>query len=109
LNLYEITLPVADNTGQPTKLVLAQWEQAALRIAGGFTLMSEPVRGAWRDPSGGKVYTDYVRIYRVGCEAPQLEALLGETFDLFPDQLAIFAACVGTAEVRERKDQRAIA
>ena len=102
MHLYEFMLPVTDNSGRPTKQALADWEASALAWAGGFTLMSEPTRGAWRDPGTGKVYVDYVRIYRVGCTAEQHRELLADAFALFSDQAAIFCACVGTAEVHMR-------
>lgn len=103
--LYEIALPVTDNSGMGYAGALLAWEALALERAGGFTSFPE-ARGCWRGDDG-RVYTDTMRPYRVLCSPAAMRALVFDAFRLFPDQVAIFVATIGTAEIINRGDMHA--
>lgn len=99
--LFEIALPVKANDGADYAEALAAWEERALAVAGGFTRLPD-ADGAWRDPSDGKVYRDRMRGYRVMCNRREFTSLTYDAFRLFPDQVAIFTATIGSATVYDR-------
>lgn len=102
--LYEIALPKLDNAGRDCTAALLAWEQVALTNAGGFTRLPHAV-GAWRG-NDGREYHDIMQCYRVAVDtAPQFAPLLNSAFVLFPDQVAIFYAQIGTATIRYRNTQ----
>lgn len=95
LKLYRFTLPLATNAGLSTEKARKDWEQEALKLAGGFTLLPF-ADGAWRDDTG-RTMKDRVALYEVGC-APKIGLALADCFwRLFPDQEALFIAQLGTA------------
>lgn len=98
MQLWEITLPARDNGGTPLHMAHKNFRRFLLETFGGYT-EGETARGAWRDPDTGKVYSESVIPYRIACEA---EPSLDEAFRLFPDQLAIFKAKIGDAEIVNR-------
>ncbi len=105
--LYEIFVPHATNDG--ARLYVAErreFERRILDIAGGYTEMG-PRRGVWRDPNGGRIYSEPMYAYRVMCDNATMGALLGDAFELFPDQVAIFISQLGHAEVVARHRQPA--
>ena len=101
-NLYEIALPTKANDGSDYASALIAWEAKALQRAGGFTRRPDG-EGAWADQAEAsgpiKVYRDTMRPFRVACEQAIMDDLLRDAFKLFPDQLAIFVATIGTAEI----------
>lgn len=98
LTLFEIQLPQRDNAGRFTTLALKAFEQEALTVAGGFSRCA-PIEGAWRDGAEGKDYYDTMIPYRIACTRLQFTRLRGAAFRLFPDQIAIMVAEIGTAEI----------
>lgn len=105
MNLYEIALPTADNSGNGTWVALGLWEHYALKTAGGYTAMPD-ARGAWMD-TDGKVFNDITRVYRIACTLPQWVLLVAKAFVLFPDQRALFTANIGTAVIERPVLRRA--
>jgi len=101
MQLHTIKLPIATNDGASYGEALAGFENDALVLAGGYT--SLPLQqGAWRDPKSGTVYKEWVQPYEVACDADTWADLVNCAFRLFPDQLAIFTADLGTADILER-------
>ena len=99
--LFEIALPLYANNGFPYEARLAQWEERALEVAGGFSRRPDG-EGAWRDPSNGHVYRDAMRPYRIACSDEAFATLTAHAFRLFSDQVAIFTAELGTADIIDR-------
>lgn len=99
---YEIALPLAANDGADYAQALTAWEASALSIAGGFTRRPDG-EGTWQDPKDGTVYRDTMRSYRIACTAVQFDALVALAFELFPDQVGLFTAQIGTATIYDQK------
>ena len=99
MKLFEITLPQRTNAGQFYTHALAAWENYAAMLAGGFTRLA-PCDGVWLD--GNKRYHDTVIKYQVACAPGLFLALREKAFDLFPDQVAIMTAELGTADITYR-------
>lgn len=106
MRFYEIQLPARDNRKQDTYVARQQFERAALKAVGGFN-RGPNSQGAWKD--GATVYRDTMVPYRVACTEEQFAGLLMTAFQLFPDQLAIFTADLGTAHIAERPAVQSIA
>lgn len=105
MNLYEIALPERDNSCGQLAEAHWLWRKAALDLAGGYT--ERPTGyGFWRD-NGGMVFEDRMVSYRVACEPDVWAKLVAKAFDLFPDQVAIFHAQLGTATIEYRKTEAA--
>ena len=99
---YEFLLPDRDNAGIVLREERRHWETRALARAGGFT-WGGIVKGSWRDDRM-QVYTEYMHSYRVACDDIAFQCLLTDAFELFPDQVAIFAAEIGRATIHRRQD-----
>ena len=101
MNLYEILLPVEDNSGFDLREPHRRFAVFLLETAGGYTVDTERT-GAWRDPKGN-VILDRVRPYRVaGPNSLQWRMIVERAFELFPDQEAIFHAKIGEATIEDR-------
>ena len=105
MKLYEIAIPLFDNAGLNTNTARRAFEKSVLASVGGYTRLPA-AEGAWLDASG-KLYTDRTQSYRLACDDWQFPAVLAEAFRLFPDQLAIFTAEIGTATIHEREREAA--
>lgn len=101
LKLFEIQLPQRDNAGRYCTLALQAFEQYALTIAGGFS-RCPPVEGAWQELGMAKVYSDTMIPYRIASTDRGFKQIREHAFQLFPDQIAIFTAELGTAEITYR-------
>jgi hypothetical protein len=99
VKLYQFNLPTRDNSGARLGMAHRNWSRLALELAGGLT--EHKGQGAWLD--GGKVYHDALIVYTVAtADITVFDRLVSEAFKCFPDQLAIYAAVIGTAAVYER-------
>jgi hypothetical protein len=93
--LYEITLPIYDNSGKQTETAHNLFKKVILETVGGYSTSSG--YGTWRDETG-HIYEDKNIVYRIACEYHIFEReILPKAFELFPDQLAIFHGDVGWA------------
>jgi hypothetical protein len=101
MKLYLFALPLFTNGGGDYDEAHELWRRKALDLAGGFTELPD-AHGFWMD--GNKLYNDRIRHYHVACEPEVYAALLGEAFKLFPDQVSIFTAELGTAEIITRQE-----
>ena len=99
---YEFLLPDRDNAGIVLREERRHWEAHALARAGGFT-WSGVVQGSWRDDQM-YVQTESMHRYSVACDRIAFQCLLTDAFELFPDQVAIFAAEIGRATIHRRQD-----
>lgn len=99
--LFEIALPLNTNDGENYNAAHKAWTVQAAKVAGGFT-QRPPGLGMWQDK--GTLYVDDMIPYRLACSAEQFAALVDEAFRLFPDQLAIFTARIGDADIISRDD-----
>jgi hypothetical protein len=101
MNLYEFALPHMSNDRKVDySYARKRWEAAALDVVGGFTGTGVS-DGVWRGDDG-KGYAESMHGYRVACSPEIKDQLLAKAFELFPDQLAIFASHIGWAEIVER-------
>lgn len=101
MQLFEIVLPVLDNSGQSYEGSHIAFREYLLDAVGGYTL--EPnAAGGWRDDKG-TTYLDVVTPYRVACEPEQWAHVVNKAAELFSDQLALFWSNIGTATIWERK------
>ena len=100
MNLYEIALPIRDNSGRETTKARLNWEAEALLIAGGYSQFA-PTTGFWKDDTG-KVHRDVCLRYQIACDSVMWRTLVKHAFRLFPDQLAIYHARIGEATIEER-------
>lgn len=105
MQLFEIVLPVLDNSGADITPAHKAWLLEALAKAGGYTRLGE-VSGVWRDPNAGIVYPDTSVIYRVACWERVWRDLVSAAFDLFPDQASIAWAEIGEMTVQLRDTWR---
>ena len=101
MRLYLIALPRFTNGGDAYDDAHEQWRRAALKYAGGFTECAD-AQGFWMD--GNQLYIDKICQYQVACEPEQWAALVDAAFRLFLDQVAIFHADIGKAEIVSRQD-----
>ncbi len=102
MKLYEIALPTKTNAGHTTLDECADWEAEVLLRAGGFSEMVTSV-GLWKDDTG-KVHRDVCRRYQVACTEEIWRMIVRFAFRTFPDQLAIFHACIGEATIEDRPE-----
>jgi hypothetical protein len=96
MRLYEILVPVRDNTGtlipQDTHKLLAD---RIVTIAGGVTLC-EPVFGCWRNPDTGQVQGERMIPLRVACNShDQWPLVIIECQLAYPDQQELMSYVVG--------------
>ena len=94
MNLYAITVP-------NTRGLLNIFENVALDLAGGYTFVGL-TSGSWRDDTG-TVHTDKMALYHIACTAPIFKRVVTLAFKLFPTELAIFTAKLGTATIVTRE------
>ena len=100
MNEYKIALPVNSNSGAPYDKAREAWEGMALIIAGGYTREGSQACGAWMN--AGHVYKEPMQGYTIAASREHFARLVGAAFDLFPDQLAIYTARGGNAEIIPR-------
>ena len=97
MKLFEILLPLHNNSGISMHLAHVQFQAYALHIAGGFTKCGV-VEGAWRNDAGIKM-VDYLLPYRVMCSPEQWAQIVARAFALFPDQEAICHSHIGECTI----------
>jgi hypothetical protein len=100
MNLYQIVLPLKDNSGHDVTPAHRAFQNAVLSVVPGLTKMPQAY-GLWDDR--GERYIDRVVPYQIACSSNQWRIIVGHAFRLFPDQLAIFHAQLGTAEIEYRE------
>lgn len=105
MNIYQIAVPAFSNDGLVNYArARGAFQDEALRLAGGFTILGVRV-GYWRDLSSGAVYSEPMHWYEVACpDAFTFGLLVEKAFELFPDQLSFYTADVGTATIVERSE-----
>lgn len=99
MKLFEIILPVLDNSGEDLSAAHDAFVSYLLDKFGGFTSLD--TKGAWKDDKG-RVFRDASVTYRVA-STTSLWGLgaVAKARELFPDQLAFYVAEVGTGEIIE--------
>ena len=105
---YEFLLPYWHNDPHQTSYSeeRSSWWEIALDIAGGVTSLPG-VDGSWRDPAvNGRTYNETMAPYRVLCSSVAKDYLVAEALRLFPDQISIFVADLGSAEIIYRKETK---
>ena len=103
LDLYRFYLPVLANDGTTSyHEALDTWKQEAIKLTGGLTICAL-VRGTWIDEATGTVYNETIQPFEVACDHSKYYILQGRAFHLFPDQLAIMTAKIGTAYITSRE------
>ena len=98
MKLYEIALPLRDNSGNALANAHARWKIEAVDIAGGMTERPEG-QGYWRAPNSARMYIDEMRPYQFACDAPTFRKLVALARKLFPDQIAFWTAEIGQAKI----------
>lgn len=100
MQLYEIRLPLKDNSGKACRAAHRAYQVFLLDTFEGYSATS--YNGAWRDDSG-KLYLDRSIGYQVASGDPHTPTtLLYRAGRLFPDQLAFFWARLGEAHIVAR-------
>lgn len=94
MQLFQITVPLADNQGRPMQEAHGLFARAILKTAGGFTSAD-----AWGEHDAPPyVGGEAVRVYTFGVADVSLTArILSHAKTYFPDQSSFFLAHVGTA------------
>lgn len=100
MKLFELQLPHYTNAGLTTVDAMREFEQWCYAETAGFSRRAS-VTGCWA--SGARRYQELMTPYHFACDAADFEAILAKAFELFPDQLAIYFAEIGTATIRERQ------
>jgi hypothetical protein len=100
MQLYEIVLPVEDNSGNSYEGSHIAFRSWLLDELGGYTQQPNSA-GGWKDQSG-KCYFDIVTPYRVACESKQWDNVIHKASELFNDQHAFMWSNIGTAAIWER-------
>jgi hypothetical protein len=90
MRLATITLPIADNDGNPLNDVHAALQLDLIAQFGGFTAID--ARGGWRDKSTGKVYAEPVTQYQIECEDSDAGKLcdIAKFFGRMANQICMF-------------------
>ena len=92
MQLYEITLPLADNNGKPYSSAHAEYRAWLSAAFGGYTAYQ--VEGVWEGQAERNC------VYRIASDnLDTLAQLRGQAAFRFTDQLAFFVACIGSAWV----------
>lgn len=100
MKLHQYNLPDRSNDGMTDYCAArAEWERWAIKAAGGVTYVGT-AQGRWVDD--GKLYDERMHVYQVALEDGHHDVLMAAAFALFPDQLAIFTAELGTASIVDR-------
>ena len=107
MQLYEIIIPVTDNTGRHWPRgpngVIAEWEDCLLALFGGFT--RSDVQGAWIG-EGGKRFDDRSYAYRVASDQDNVGSqLITSASRRFTDQEAFCVSVIGETWIRAREAQ----
>lgn len=106
MHLFEIRLPLTDNSGKPTRPVHRAYQNWLMDTFGGYS--ASIFNGAWRDESGA-IFYDRNCAYQIASDNEDTPRwLLDRASELFPDQLAFFWARLGTAGIVERDARLAI-
>lgn len=100
MRLFEALLPQRTNSGGSYATSISDWLHEALRLAGGFTIVTDDARGAWSN--GDRTMLDNSSLIRVACAERDWRKLRRAFFRLFPDQLTLFWADLGEAVIEER-------
>lgn len=100
MKLFEFLLPTHTNAGRSYEQARKKWEQAAVTLCGGITVMPT-AHGRWRGPDG-RDYNEAMVPYRVATVDALKDILLANAMEMFPDQLSIFVATLGEALIRDR-------
>lgn len=100
MQLYEIVLPVEDNSGNSYEGSHIAFREWLLNEIGGYTQQPNSA-GGWKDESG-RSYYDILTPYRVACESKQWDSVISKASQLFHDQLALMWSNIGTATIWER-------
>lgn len=100
LNLYRFHLPTRANTGESYHNAMLAWRDWTINLVGGITI-GALVRGVWIDDTG-KEYEETIQLFDVACTSEQHATLLQFAFNLFPDQVCIFHAELGKANISYR-------
>lgn len=104
MDLYEVTIPTEDNAGQSMREAHAAFGLWLIESFGGFT--SWRTHGAWQD--AGRSYVEASITYRVAIREAQCPGdaavphIAAQALAIFPDQLAVYIAQVGTAAIIAR-------
>lgn len=105
MRLYQIPLPVLSNNGTSyPKNTHEAFLADVGHIAGGYTHITCPVEGVWRDPKTGLLYEDSVTLLQVACELVELSAIKDVFKHAFPDQLELMYADIGSVNFIRLKD-----
>lgn len=96
MQLWEITLPRKDNSGQPYDAAHQAYARWLCDTFGGFT--RREVKGAWLNDEG-QLFQDDSYVYSVATDLSAPAILTDQAARLFPDQEAFFWAHVGQAHI----------
>lgn len=97
--LYEIQIPVMDNSGKSTENARYEVESVMMETAGGFSKPEHPIMGHWRNPDTHEVVVEHMIPYHVAVSESTWGIVVRVAFGLFPDQSAIFTARLGEAYI----------
>ena len=97
MKLYQINLPCYTNAGRDYYPAHEAWQKICLDLAGGYTRLAV-IEGAWKNAEGTVIY-DEVAGYQVATDATTWSAIHAAAKRLFPDQVCIFWAWIGTAHI----------
>jgi hypothetical protein len=100
MRLFTLKLPRVGNDGRDYASALVAFEAETIAQAGGCTI-GNTQQGSWAGPDG-TIYRDRVVPFEIACDAATFGKLTAKAFDLFPDQLALFAACGADAMILDR-------
>lgn len=99
--IYTFLLPLTDNEGNYVTDAQADFRNAAMAVAGGWTQRPTEL-GAWKDDRG-KEYLDEISPLDVACYTSQVHGLMVRFFELFPDQLALAIRANGKLNLASRE------
>ena len=102
MKLYQLTLPVLDNQGHSMVSAIDALDAYTLEVVGGCS-RSGGISGLWRDQHNDKVYADQLVAWHIATAETVFRLVLAKAFELWPDQLAIFWAQIGTATIEHRQ------
>lgn len=100
MKLYEIVLPVEDNSGNSYEGSHIAFRTWLIDEIGGYTQQPNSA-GGWKDNTG-RCHYDIVTPYRVACETEKWDSVISKASQLFSDQLALMWSNIGTAAIWER-------
>jgi hypothetical protein len=89
MNLYEILVPTAQNTGRPIRTRMhREWDSQVRRITGGLTILT-PARGQWVSPDGTQFNERMIPV-RVMCSSEQIERIADLTAGFYRQEAVMF-------------------